>query len=67
MANNLTPDLRPAGSALLLGANSFLQDLSEEDEAMITGGDRSNSRSGRPKRRRRRRRRKSRSRSRSRT
>lgn len=66
MINNLNPDLHPAGSSLLLGENSFLRDLSEEDEALITGGARSNSRSGRrPKRRRKKRRRKVRSRSRS--
>lgn len=70
MANNLNPDLHLAGSALLLGESSFLRDLSEEDEALITGGGRSNSnsRSGRPKRRRpKKRRRKARSRSRSRS
>lgn len=57
MMNCLNPDLHLAGAALLLGENSFLRDLSEEDEAMITGGARSNSNSGRrrPKRRRRRR------------
>jgi hypothetical protein len=65
MVNNLNPDLHPAGSSLFLGANSFLRDLSEEDEALITGGARSNSRSGRrPKRRRNRKRRRVGSRSR---
>ncbi|NJO80085.1 MAG: hypothetical protein HC827_17260 [Cyanobacteria bacterium RM1_2_2] len=61
MANNLNPDLQLAGLTLLSGENSFLKDLSEEDEAMITGGDRSNSNSGRRPRRRRRRRRRNRS------
>lgn len=64
MSNHLSPDLRLAGSSLLLGENSFLQDLSEEDEAVITGGARSNSRSGRRPKRRQKRRRKTRSRSR---
>lgn len=57
MVNNLKPDLHLAGSSLLLGENSFLRDLSEEDEALITGGARSNSRSGRRKQRRRKQRR----------
>ncbi|MBW4464481.1 MAG: hypothetical protein KME07_03450 [Pegethrix bostrychoides GSE-TBD4-15B] len=50
----------PVGADLLLGAESFLTDLSIEDEALITGGDRSNSNSRsrrRPRRRRPRRRR----------
>ncbi|PSB62112.1 hypothetical protein C7B61_14970 [filamentous cyanobacterium CCP1] len=42
------------GVSLFAGAESFLKDLSEEDESSITGGKRS--RSGRLKRRRRRRR-----------
>lgn len=54
MANNLT-NLQPLGSTLLFGTESFLSDLSEEDESVIAGGRGSNS--GRPKRRRRRRRR----------
>jgi hypothetical protein len=45
----------PLGTDLLIGAESFLTDLSVEDEALITGGDRSDSPS-RPRRRRRRRR-----------
>ena len=31
-------DLHPAGSALFSGSESFLTDLSQEDESMITGG-----------------------------
>lgn len=46
----------PIGADLLLGAESFLTDLSIEDEALITGGDRSNSNSRSRRRRRRRRR-----------
>lgn len=58
MIENLNPELYPAGSALLLGPDSFLKDLSEEDESMIGGGKRSrtNSRSERRRRRKRRRR-----------
>jgi hypothetical protein len=44
---------KPLGSELLTGAESFLTDLSVEDEALITGGDRTDSPS-RPRRRRRR-------------
>lgn len=51
MVNPFT-ELHPAGTSLLFGAESFLKDLSEEDESIITGGKRSNS--GRPKRKRRR-------------
>lgn len=48
----------PLGLNLLLDAESFLTDLTVENEAMITGGDRSNSNSRprRPRRRPRRRR-----------
>ncbi len=31
-------DLHPAGSALFSGSESFMRDLSEADESMITGG-----------------------------
>ena len=31
-------DLHPDGSALFSGSESFLTDLSQEDESMITGG-----------------------------
>lgn len=50
MVNTLTPELYPAGAALFLGSESYLKDLSEEDESNIAGGKRS--RSGRAKRRR---------------
>lgn len=51
MVNPLTSELNPAGLALFFGAESFLKDLSEADEAIVTGGKRSNS--SRPKRKRR--------------
>jgi hypothetical protein len=54
MANDLT-DLRPIGSSLLFGADSFLSDLSEEDESVISGGRGSNSNRSRRRRRRQRR------------
>lgn len=54
MVNPLTTELHPAGASLLFGSESFLKDLSEEDESIITGGKRSNSNSGRRKRKRRR-------------
>jgi hypothetical protein len=46
----------PLGTRLLVGAESFLTDLSVEDESLISGGDRTDSPS-RPRRRRPRRRR----------
>ena len=45
-------DARPAGLGLLNTSESFLKDLSEMDEALITGGARSNSNSGGRRRRR---------------
>lgn len=52
-----SPDLRPVGADLFNGFEGLMQDLSEADEAMISGGSRSNSgrRKQRQKRRRRRR------------
>lgn len=50
MENYLTSDLHPTGIALFDGFETLLKDLSEEDESMISGGSRSNSR---PKRRKR--------------
>lgn len=52
----LIQDSDPAGLALFSGAETFLRDLSEEEEAIISGGKRSNSNSRRRPRRRRRRR-----------
>lgn len=43
MGNNLIPDSHPIGSALFFDAESFLTDLSEEDESTFTGGKRSRS------------------------
>lgn len=40
MDNSLTSELRPAGTALFSGFGSFIRDLSENDESMITGGGR---------------------------
>jgi hypothetical protein len=52
MDTNSISDIRPTGLALFSSSESFLTDLTEEDESLITGGDRSNSNSG-PRRRRR--------------
>lgn len=49
-------DLRPAGLELFDTSESFLKDLSEADEALIAGGGRSNSNSGKARRKRRRKR-----------
>lgn len=51
MTNNLTSELRPAGTDLFSGFGSFIRDLSENDESMIAGGGgpKSNSKSGRRK------------------
>ena len=38
MANNLISDRHPAGSALFSGSESFMTDLSQEDESIIAGG-----------------------------
>lgn len=66
MPNNLMSDLNPAGLELFSDSETFLRDLSEADEAVVTGGKRSNSNSRRRRRRRPvRRRRAARSRSRS--
>jgi hypothetical protein len=56
MKSNLIHTITPAGTELFSGFGSFLNDLSEHDEAVIAGGGSSRSRSGRPRRRRRRRR-----------
>lgn len=56
MKNNLLNSISPAGTDLFSGFGSFLNDLSEHDEAVIAGGANSRSRSGRPRRPRRRRR-----------
>jgi hypothetical protein len=53
MDTNSISDIRPTGLALFSNSESFLTDLTEEDESLITGGDRSDSDSG-PRRRRRR-------------
>ncbi|MBE9180901.1 hypothetical protein IQ268_20285 [Oculatella sp. LEGE 06141] len=47
MSHDVISELAPAGSALFSDFDSFLNDLSEEDESMIAGGARSNSNSGR--------------------
>jgi hypothetical protein len=52
MNDKLIANSNPAGTSLFTGFNSFMRDLSEHDEAVIAGGDNSNSRS-RPKKRRR--------------
>lgn len=38
MPNYSMNDLHPAGAALFFDTESFLKDLSEEDESMLTGG-----------------------------
>ncbi|HEY9627454.1 MAG TPA: hypothetical protein V6C84_09145 [Coleofasciculaceae cyanobacterium] len=43
MVSLLTDELYPAGASLFSGSESFLKDLSEEDESAITGGKRSQS------------------------
>ncbi|MBW4658220.1 MAG: hypothetical protein KME15_06070 [Drouetiella hepatica Uher 2000/2452] len=43
MVSPLIDELYPAGMSLFLGSESFLKDLSEEDESTITGGKRSQS------------------------
>lgn len=55
MDKSFVQELNPAGLALFSGTENFLQDLSQEEESTISGGKRSNSRSGRPRRRARRR------------
>jgi hypothetical protein len=52
MKDKLIDNLTPAGTSLFNGFDSFMRDLSEHDEAVISGGANSNSRS-RPKKRRR--------------
>jgi hypothetical protein len=47
MKNNLVHSITPAGTELFSGFGSFLNDLSEHDEAVIAGGGSSRSRSGR--------------------
>lgn len=67
MANDLILDQYPLGSVLFSDSESFIRDLTEEDESTLVGGKRSRSRNnsndGRRKRRRRRRRNKRRNRS----
>lgn len=53
MNTNSTTDIRPTGLALFSNSESFLKDLTEEDESFISGGDRSDSRSRSGRRRRR--------------
>jgi hypothetical protein len=58
MKDNLINNIAPAGTDLFSGFGSFLNDLSEHDEAVIAGGgSNSRSKSGRRRRRRRPRRR----------
>lgn len=55
MKDNLINNIAPAGADLFSGFGSFLNDLSEHDEAVIAGGgSNSRSRSGRRRRPRRR-------------
>ncbi|MBI4782990.1 MAG: hypothetical protein HY785_16960 [Oscillatoriophycideae cyanobacterium NC_groundwater_1537_Pr4_S-0.65um_50_18] len=53
MVSLLTDELYPAGASLFSGSESFLKDLSEEDESAISGGKRSQS--GRAKKKKKRR------------
>lgn len=55
--NNLPSDSAATGLTLFAGAESFLSELSESDELVINGGNRSDTRSRRRPRRRRPRRR----------
>jgi hypothetical protein len=68
MANDLNLDQYPLGSVLFSDSESFIRDLTEEDESVMVGGKRSRSNSNSDKKRRKRkkrRRRKNKRRSRS--